>query len=126
MPWSETKPMDQRMMFLANLESCLYTMTELCARFGISRKTGYKWATRYAAEGVQGLPERSRAPHHCPHRSDPEVIQALLAARQKRPTWGPRKPLAKLEREEPDRAWPAPSTAGDILKRAGLVPTRQR
>jgi len=40
---------------------------------------------------------------------------------------GPRKLLAILARREPARDWPAASTIGDILKRAGLIePIRRR
>jgi putative transposase len=46
MPWSETTQMS-RFRFVGDLESCLYEMTELCEKYGISRKTGYKWAERY-------------------------------------------------------------------------------
>jgi hypothetical protein len=42
------------------------SMTELCARFGISRKTGYKLLHRYREKNAAGLLERSRAPHITP------------------------------------------------------------
>lgn len=126
MPWLETRPMDERVRFIAALESCLYTMTELCRVFGISRKTGYKWAHRYAAEGVDGLKDRSRAPKGCPHRTPSRCVEALLEERCRHPRWGPRKLLAVLERRHPGWSWPAPSTAGEILKRHGLVEPRKR
>src|SRR5437879_4468012 len=68
MPWTETEPMKERVRFVADAERGLYSMSELCERYGISRRTGYKWLERYEAEGPAGLKERSRAPHHCPHR----------------------------------------------------------
>ena len=52
MPWQETHPMDQRLHFVADHQRGLYAMTTLCARYGVSRKTGYKWLQRYAAEGA--------------------------------------------------------------------------
>jgi putative transposase len=58
MPWEETTRMSQRGRFVVDFDSCLYTMTELCERYGISRKTGYKWAERYSAEGFEGLVDR--------------------------------------------------------------------
>lgn len=36
-------------------ELALYTMTELCERYGISRKTGYKWLDRFDEGGRQAL-----------------------------------------------------------------------
>ncbi len=55
MPWDERTRMDQRVRFIGALSSCAYTMSELCRAFGISRKTGYKWAERYGQEGVDGV-----------------------------------------------------------------------
>src|SRR5436309_1963100 len=43
MPWEEATRMNRREQFVAAFDSCQYTMTELCERYGISRKTGYKW-----------------------------------------------------------------------------------
>ena len=67
MPWLETDPMDQRLPFILDDQRGLYDRTELCARYGISRKTGYKWLARYEQDGRRGLQPQSRAPHHCPH-----------------------------------------------------------
>lgn len=50
MPWSGTSLMDQRAQFGAEAASGLFSMTELCQRYGISRKTGYKWEERYDGE----------------------------------------------------------------------------
>jgi transposase-like protein len=66
MPWMETSPVDQRERFIRDHRLDVYAMTELCARYGISRKTGYKWRGRFEEGGRLGLRDRSRAPHHCP------------------------------------------------------------
>ena len=126
MSWSETTQMS-RFRFVADLESCLYEMTELCEKYGISRKTGYKWAERYSREGAEGLKDRSRAPKRRPSQTPTEVAERVVQLRRKHPTWGPRKLLAWLEKHEGQRAWPAASTLGGILKREGLVlPSRRR
>lgn len=118
--------MEQRRDFIEVLSSGLYTMTELCEVFGISRKTGYKWVRRHAREGAEGLEDRSRAPHSCPHRTDRRCERALVEERLRHPRWGPRKLLVVLRERHPDWPWPAPSTAGQILKREGLVAPRRR
>jgi putative transposase len=87
MPWTETEPMKERMRFVAEAERGLYSMSELCARYGISRRTGYKWLERYEADGPAGLTERSRAPHHCPHRIDSGMTTAIVEARRQHPSW---------------------------------------
>ena len=126
MPWYERTPMDQRVRFIGALTSSVYTMTELCLAFGVSRKTGYKWAGRYSQEGLDGLKDRSRAPKSCSHCTEARCEQALVEQRRKHPLWGPRKLLVILKRRHSDWAWPAPSTAGEILKRHGLVEPRPR
>jgi len=101
-------------------------MTALCERYGISRETGHKWKRRYLELGPSGLEERSRAPlHH--GRATPEVVTTpIIELRRERPHWGARKLLAVLAKRHPDVAWPAPSTATDILRRAGLINSRRR
>ncbi|MGH2362568.1 MAG: helix-turn-helix domain-containing protein, partial [bacterium] len=93
MPWTETAPMKERMRFVTDWERALYSMVELCERYGVSRKTGYRWLARYEGEGPDGLHERSRAPHHCPHRITGEVAAVICAGRRQRPSWGPDKIL---------------------------------
>ncbi|MCL4865373.1 MAG: helix-turn-helix domain-containing protein, partial [Gemmatimonadales bacterium] len=67
--------MEQRERFIADDRRGLYPRAELCARYGISRKTGYKWLARYHEEGRRGLQDRSHAPHHCPHRITEELAE---------------------------------------------------
>jgi hypothetical protein len=76
-------------------------MSELCERYGISRKTGNKWPHLFEAEGAAGPIDRSRAPHHCEHHMEDSVREALLEVRRRHPTWGPRKLLAWLEARKP-------------------------
>ena len=61
MPWEETSPVDQRERFIHDHRLDLYSMVELCARYGVSRKTGYKWLDRFEEDVRQGLRDRSRA-----------------------------------------------------------------
>jgi putative transposase len=63
----ETSPMDERVKFVAAMLEAEESFVELCERFGISRKQGYKWKERYALGGVEALADRSRAPHSHPH-----------------------------------------------------------
>lgn len=125
MPWEEKTLTMLRARFVEEFESCLYTMSELCARYGISRKTGYKWLERYVTEGIEGLADRSRVPGHCPHRTAEELEKALLDLRRAHPTWGPRKLLAWEKKRSPEVSWPAASTVGSLLKRHGLVESRR-
>ena len=82
--------------------------------------------TRYDREGVAGLADRSRAPRHQPNAVGADEQAAILALRAQRPTWGERKLHAFLQRQQPEHAWPSPSTIGAILKRHGLTYQRRR
>lgn len=126
MPWQETSPMEERVQFIEDYLEGYYPMTELTARYGISRKTGYKWLERFREQGRRGLADQSRAPHTCPHRIEPEIAERICEARRKHPDWGPKKLLDWLSQREPELAWPAISTAGDLLARRGLVQKRRR
>ncbi|HEY0779715.1 MAG TPA: IS481 family transposase [Gemmatirosa sp.] len=126
MPWQETDPVDQRERFITDHQHALYSMTELCARYGVSRRTGYQWLARYDAGGRPALRERSHAPHHFPHRIADDVATLLCAAREAHPSWGAAKLLAWLAPRHPRVDWPAVSTAGDLLARRGLVRPRRR
>jgi transposase InsO family protein len=118
--------MDQRIRFIADYQLGVFSITELCRRFGISRPIAYKWIGRYEEHGSPGLVERSHRPQSCPHETAPHLIDALVVARQRHPTWGPKKLLWLLERQHPDWPWPAASTASAWLKRRGLIRGRRR
>jgi putative transposase len=126
MPWKETDPMLERTQFIAAYLSQVYSMTELCERFGIRRHTGYKWVRRDTEQGLAGLQEQSRAPPRCPHRMSAAVEAVLLEAKRAHLHWGPRTILPDLARRRPDLALPAPSTAGERFQREGLSQTRKR
>jgi transposase InsO family protein len=126
MPWSETSPMKERIRFIADFQRDLFSTCELCDRYHISRKTGYKWLGRFEENGPKGLEERSRKPLHCPHKTPDHVEQEIIQARLRHPTWGAKKLLILLQRRHLDWQWPAISTVCDIIKRNGLVKKSRR
>ncbi|GAA5213489.1 integrase core domain-containing protein [Corallincola platygyrae] len=125
MPWIETCVMDQKIEVVGAYLKGGVTITALASAYGVSRKTIHKWVSRYEAQGPEGLAERSRAPKRCPHATDDVVVAALIDAKQRFPSWGPKKLIDLLRQEQPDCHWPADSTAGEILKRFGLVKKRR-
>jgi len=119
--------MDERVRFVGDVGRGFFPFTELCRRYGISRKTGYKWIGRYHAEGPAGLVDESRRPRSCPHATGREIVEALAELRRKHPTWGAKKLLKVLGKRRPRGQLPARSTCCDILKREGLIsPSRRR
>ena len=126
MPWRETHPMDQRQQFVREARRGHDDMTTLCARYEVSRKTGYKWLARYEAGGLAALEERSRRPHHSPQATEAAVLAAILEIRRHHPTWGGKKLAVTLARRWPQLPRCAPSTIALVLKRHGLITSRVR
>lgn len=100
------------------------SITALAEIYEVSRKTVYKWLARYDSEGVAGLADLSRAPHHSPDKVGEGLIALIIAARQ-RWKWGPRKLRIKLMESHPNLIWPVESTIGEVLKHAGLTHRRK-
>jgi len=104
----------------------LYSFSELCTRYGVSRKTGYKWVDRYRREGAEGLQERSRRPLNQPTQLPYAVQQAIIELRGSRRTeLGPKKIQTRLRERFPDQPVPSRTTIYNVLKRAGLIAPRQ-
>ena len=121
----ETRAVDKRMRFVTEVERGEESFAAVCRRHSYSRRTGYKWWARYHSEGLDGLSDRSRAPHEHPQAVNPEVAARCLAVRQAHPTWGPVKVREWLDRRFPAVAWPAVSTIGVLFDRAGLTVKRK-
>lgn len=127
MPWRETCPMDERRRFIEDWLRDEWNVSELCRAYGISRKTGYKWLERFKIGGIAELDDQSRAHQTHPSTTSQSIESQIVALRHRHPFWGPRKLKARLERLQPELAWPASSTIGGILKRRGLaIPRRKR
>jgi putative transposase len=125
MPWSETTPMDQKTQFIADYLRQSLSMSGLCDLYGISRKTGYKLVERYLKHGPCGLEERSRRPSSSPNHTPEHIVEAIVALRQRHPSWGAKKLLPILERRHRNWDLPGRSTVCDILSRQGLVPKKR-
>jgi transposase InsO family protein len=119
MPWHTITMMTQRLEFVILATGSPIAFKELCGRYGVSRKTGYKWLARYEAGGAEALLDRSRKPHHSPRRVPTELAATVIALNLET-TWGGR----KLQRRLRDMGYaevPAASTCTEILRRAGLL-----
>jgi transposase InsO family protein len=126
MPFKETCPVGERIALFREYETRAFSVSELCRRHGISRDTFYVWRKRWTSGDPRWFEEQSHAVLHCPHRAPDRLIEQIVRTRRSFPHFGPKKIKAWLERTAPDEAWPAPSTIGDILKRAGLVEAKRR
>ena len=126
MPWKQVEPMEERIRMVMEVQRREWPLAELCRRFGISRKTAYKWLARYAAEGLPGLRERSRRPQHCPRAVALCWCRRIAELRLRHSHWGPKKLLVLLRERYPASSLPAVSTIGAILRRQGLTQPRRR
>lgn len=120
MPWQEVSTMSLRQEFVALARSRAIAFSSLCQRFGISRKTGYKWMDRAESSDTGALQDRSRRPLHSPRRTAPELQALVVALRRQHPAWGGRK-LAHWLARHGHTDLPAPSTITHILRRHGLI-----
>jgi len=124
MPWQEVDTVSLRSEFVRLAEAGGVSFAELCRRFRISRKTGYKWLERGREGGEAGLEDRSRRPLRSPGRT-PEAVEAkLVRLRKRHPAWGPRK-LHRVLANQGEQQLPAISTVAGILRRNGLVDEAQ-
>jgi transposase InsO family protein len=119
--------MEERIRMFLEYESGNWSVSELCRRYGVCRDTFYEWRKRKQSGDPAWFQERSHAPLQCRQTTDSGIVEQVIAARRRFPYLGPRKLLAVLDREAPEIAWPAASTIGTILNRAGLVsPVKRR
>ena len=124
MPWEKT--MDQRIRAMWDVLEKGFSKVSVCEDFGISRPTLDKWLNRFDFEGLEGLQDRSRAPHHHPNTVDADTEEMIVHFRKEHPHRGPRKIKVELARDYPGRTWPASSTIAEILDRHGLTVRRKR
>jgi transposase InsO family protein len=113
--------MEQKSQFISDFLRHTLSMSELCELYGISRKTGYKVVERFLKYGAAGLDELSRRPTRSPHRTPRHIEAAIVALRQRHPSWGAKKLLPILQRRHPSWDLPSRTAVCDILKREGLV-----
>ena len=127
MPWNAMDLLDQKLMFLGDVLRDQDSFSGLCRRYGISRKTGYKWLERYRRSGLDGLNDRSSRPHGHPCRVPHAIRQEIAHLRtQGQLTLGAKKIQAKLRERHPDLEPPAISTINKVLSQAGLSGRRRK
>lgn len=119
MAWQEIVTVELRQQFVHDARRRVVPVTELCAAYGISRKTGYKFLARYEALGSAGLADQSRRPHRSPTALDPVLLARLLEAQQRHRHWGPRKLLHLV-----GQRWPRGPLARALHRRPLLPASR--
>jgi putative transposase len=127
MPWKEFLVLEERVRFVLAVKRKSESFVSVCRRFGISRKTGYKWWQRYQAGGVKVLGDASRRPRHRGKMHDFVWRMRLRKVRQEHPRWGAKKLRRLLQRAFAQaRGVPAVSTLSRWLVELHLVKKQQR
>jgi len=124
MPFEDVSAMSQRLDFVCLALGPQANIRELCRRFGISSRTGYKWIHRYQQDGIQALQEQSRRPKNSPRETPQQMQEQIRKLREKHPAWGARKLAARLNAMGQQDV-PHPSTITQILRRADLIDPKQ-
>jgi transposase InsO family protein len=99
-------------------------MIDVATRYGVDRKTLYRWLIRYANEGLEALAARSCKPDGCPHQIPAEVEVRIIELRRAHPGWGPRTILSKLRKQLQDP--PSRSSIYRCLVRHRLIDPKPR
>ncbi len=124
MPFQRTTKYDQLHKLIGDYLSDQYTVVDLHRMYGVSCKTIYKWINRYKEDPANWALARSSAPHSHPNQTPPEILEMIINMKLAHLSWGPRKIIHALQNQDSTIDWPAASTAGEWLKRHGLVKHR--
>jgi transposase InsO family protein len=120
MPWKEVSTMSLREEFVRLAEQQAVSFKELCERYEVSRKTGYKWLKRHASQGRDGLADRSRRPHSFPQQLIESEEKPIIELREQHQRWGARK-IQRLLKERGVERVPTTSTITRVFHRHGLI-----
>jgi len=126
MPWKELSNMNLKTEFIMKSLEPFCNFTELCAEFGISTKTGYKWKERFMQFGLHGLEDQPRRPHSSPTQVSEDVIFTILKLKQKKMSWGSPKIHKIYCDSHSEKEYISRATVDRILKKAGLVEKKKR
>jgi transposase InsO family protein len=125
MAWEKHTVECQRLLLVKEYISKTASMTYLCKKYGISRKTGYKWYERYLEQGEEGLRNLSTAPFNPSTLYSTSQVDRAIDFKLKFRKWGPKKILIKLKEAYPNEEWPSPTRLYEIFKEHHLVTSRR-
>ena len=126
MPWKETCIVDRRTEFVLRALREEKGFGDLCAEYGVSRKTGYKWKERFLEQGLAGLEDLSRRPRSSPGEAAEDVVCEIIRIKEAHKAWGPIKVREVYARQHPGAALPSESTFKRVLDKAGFVKKRRK
>lgn len=119
MPWQVESIVSQRRNLIEQMLLPGANVNALCADYGVSRKTAYKWLKRYKEGGWHSLQDAKKTPTNQPNKTADSVERAVLQTHKEFPYWGPFKLQQYLINEQLVDHVPSHRTVGRILKRHG-------
>jgi len=126
MPWKTSCYKVQRWRFIEEYLRKRNKLAELCRRWSISRKTAYKWISRFKERGRFGLANRRRVAHRIANRPAELWLARIRRWRARHPSWGAPKLRWALQRRFGSPGLPSEAAIGRWLKQWGLVRRRRR
>lgn len=117
LPWIEESIMCQRQRLIEQVLLPNANVTEICKTFQVSRKTAYKWLSRYREGGLSALVNQSKAPHKQPKKIAAELEEQIIELHHKNPYWGGRKLRDHFLYVQELPAMPSHATFDRALKR---------
>ena len=105
MPWKEKTMINERTEFALRSLQADVNFTQLCAEYGISRRTGYKWKQRFLEDGASAMADQSRRPANSPNQLSELEVCRITRLHERHKHWGPK----KIHKLYSDRYTPAPS-----------------
>jgi putative transposase len=91
MPWKTISLIRARQKLVESVLARRHPLQSLARRFGVSRKTAYKWLERFRRQGAAALGDRSRRPVRSPRQMSPVWVRRILHWRRHRRHWGAKK-----------------------------------
>lgn len=125
MAWETFKVEEQRLQLVMAYIAGEAAMRDLCIKYGISPKTGYKWCRKFLEQGEEGLKDISKAPHNPRIIYPDELFEKAIDYKLKHRKWGPKKILTNLKKFHPEYNWPGPTRLYEIFKENDLVNKRK-
>lgn len=126
MPWKIISLARARQKLVEAILARHHPIQTLARRFGVSRKTAYKWLNRFRRQGQAGLGDRSRQPGASPQRLSATWVRRILHGRRHRPHWGAKKIRQRLRQHFPRSRLPCVRSIHRCLQRHHKVRRRCR
>lgn len=125
MPWKVKDVMEQKTEFISLYRTNLFTITELCNRFNITRPTGYKWINRVKVKGDRSITEclcdKSTRPITSPLKISNDIEDKIVSLRREYPRWGSKKLIVLFKERYPAIETPSRRTFDRIFAKNGLL-----